>query len=106
MEKDYTKELAELKVKHGVVYTLEVPLNDELTEYATIFMRKLDRTTFQVASKLILKDELQAVEMLIKNLRIGGDDATKITNDFEALRCASNTVLPMLQAREGTLKKN
>lgn len=104
--KDYSKELAELKGKYGVVYTLEIPLNEEGTEIATVFLKKLDRLTYKVAAGLIQKDELQAVEMLIKALRIGGDEAKLITEDFDALRSASNSIIPLLQAREGSLKKN
>lgn len=104
--KDYSKELSELKAKYGTVYTLEIPLNDESTEKATVFLRKLDRVTFQVISKLIDKDVLKATESLINTLRVGGDDAKLITEDFDALRSASNAIAEMLFAREGSLKKN
>lgn len=104
--KDYAKELVELKAKHGTVYELKVPLNDDETEFATVFLRKLDRDTYKMASKLIQKDELQGVEFLIKTLRIGGDSAAKINEDFDALRSAASSILPMLIAKEGSLKKN
>ena len=32
--------LVELKQKYGVVYTLTVPINDEETEHATVYLRK------------------------------------------------------------------
>lgn len=96
----------QLKEKHGVVYELNVPLNDDGTESATIFLRKIDRVCFNTVSKLVQKDELMGIESLVKTLYIGGDDVNLIVNDFEALRAASIAVLPMLQAREASLKKN
>jgi hypothetical protein len=104
--KNYENELKELKSKYGTVYTLTVPLNDELTENATIFLRELDRQTFQIATKLLQKDSLQAVEMMLKSLRVGGDEASVIIDNFAALRSAGDALTPMLIAREGSLKKN
>ena len=105
-KKDYEKELAELKSKYGTVYTLTVPTNDEETEFAMVFLRKMDRVCYQSVSKLIQKDELQAVESLIKTLRIGGDSASLICDSFDALRSAATAILPMIVAKQGELKKN
>jgi hypothetical protein len=98
--------LDELKAKHGTVYTLEIPTNEEGSEKATIYLRKLDRLTFTAVSKVIQKDELQATEVLLKALYIGGDELSSILNDFDNLRSASNAIVPMLQAKEASLKKN
>lgn len=100
------EELKELKEKFNNVYTLTVPTNDEETEFATVFLKKLDRPTYKVVSALIQKDELNGVESLIKSLRIGGDEATAITDNFDALRSASLSLIPMLSAKQGELKKN
>ncbi len=106
MAEEKKDELKELKEKYGTVYALTVPTNDEETEFATIYLRKLDRVCLQSVSKLIQKDELLAVESLIKTLRIGGCQANEITSNLEALRAAAIAVVPMLQAKEGILKKN
>lgn len=98
------KELTELKAKHTEVWTLKV--KDKTGAEVTVFLKELDRTTYQVASKLIQKDELQGVEALLKALWIGGDNVALITGDFKALRSASVSILPLIQTEEGELKKN
>lgn len=98
--------LKELREKHKGCYELTVPLNDDGTETATVFLRKLDRVVYASVSKLIQKDELMAVESLLKSLHVGGDDVKLITEDFDALRSASTGILPMLTARDASLKKN
>ena len=97
--------IEELKQKHGVIFTLEIPTGEN-GEVTTIHLRKLDRTTYSAVSKLIQKDELQAAEVLLKNLYVGGDNLDIITQDFDNLRSASNAVAEMLKAKEGVLKKN
>lgn len=98
--------LDELKAKHGTVYTLEIPTNEDGSEKATIHLRKLDRLTYSAVSKVIQKDELQATEILLKALYVGGDDLKPILDDFDNLRSASNAIVPMLTAKEASLKKN
>lgn len=100
-EKD---ELSKLKEQHGTVYTLTVPVDEG--EEVTVYLKKLDRPTYSAVSKIIQKDELQATEVLLKNLYVGGAPLDKITGDFDALRSASNSVVPILEAKEGSLKKN
>jgi hypothetical protein len=94
--------IEELKQKFGTVYTLEIPTGETGSELITIHLKKLDRQTYSAVSKIIQKDELQATEVLLKNLYIGGDELEKITNDFDNLRSASNAVVPILQAQEAT----
>lgn len=100
------QELKDLKEKHNVVYNLTVPINDEETEHATIFLRKLDRPVFKVVQGLIQKDTSMAIEALIKGLYIGGDDKELILNDFDALRSAEDALIDMIKAKKGELKKN
>jgi hypothetical protein len=106
MAKLTEKELQDLKTKYGSIYTLTVPVNDDETEFATIYLRKMDRPCFSTVSKLVQKDALQGLENLIKTLWIGGDEATKITENFDALRAAEQPCLEILMAKQGTLKKN
>lgn len=96
----------ELKAKHGTVYTLEIPTNENGTEILTVYLKKLDRQTYSAVSRIIQKDELQATEVLLKNLYVGGDELSKIIDDFDNLRSASNAIVPILQAKEASLKKN
>lgn len=97
--------IEELKAKHGVVYTLEIP-EENGEKNITLYLRKLDRQTYSAVSKVIQKDELQATEVLLKSLYIGGDDISKVTESFDNLRSASNAIVEILKAKEGTLKKN
>ena len=100
------KELQELKSKYGTVYTLTVPTNDEETEHATVYLKKVDRVIYASVSKLIQKDEMLGIESLLKSLWIGGDKVEKITNNFDALRSAELSLRQILAVKESTLKKN
>ena len=100
------EELEKLKAKYGTVYTLTVPTNDEETEHATVYLRKIDRVVYNSVTKIIQKDEMLGTESLLKSLWIGGDDVKKITENFDALRSASISLMPLIVAKEGSLKKN
>jgi hypothetical protein len=94
----------QLREKYGEFYTLTV--QDSNNKDIITYLRKLDRTTYKVISKLMEKDELMAVESLLNSLYIGGDDPKLIINDFDALRSAEVTLVDMIRPKHGTLKKN
>lgn len=96
--------IQQLKQKYTDVYTLTVETSKG--EEVSVHLRALDRQTYKIVSKLMEKDELSAVESLIKQLWIGGDEAAKICDDFQALRSATISLLDMLRPKEGSLKKN
>lgn len=100
------KEITDLKSKYGTLYELKVPTNDEETEHATVYLRKMDRACYSTVSKLVQKDSLLGLENLIKTLYVGGDEVTKITDNFDALRAAEAPCLEILMAKQGSLKKN
>ncbi len=97
--------IEEIKSKYpGVeIYTLKV--NNSKGEPVSVMLREMDRLAYQTVSKLIAKDELQGVESFLKQLCVDGD-VNAIISDFKALRSAAMTILPMLKAEEGELKKN
>ena len=99
-------DLQALKTKYGTVYTLTVPTNDEETEQATVYLKKVDRVIYASVSKLIQKDEMLGIESLLKSLYIGGDKVEKITENFDALRSAEVSLRQILAVKEGSLKKN
>lgn len=99
-------EISALKKTHGTVYELTVPVNDDETEFATIYLKKLDRPTYSAVAAIVEKDELQATEVMLKNLRVAGDPVEKITGNFDALRAAVSQCVVLLRAKTGTLKKN
>ena len=100
------KSIEEIKAAYPGQEIWTLTVNDKTGAPITVHLRELDRTTYKVVSALVAKDELQGVESLLKTLHVGGDDVNKITNDFKALRNASVTILPLLQAEAGELKKN
>ena len=106
MAKLSEQELQDLKSKYGTVYTLTVPVNDDETEHATIYLRKMDRATFSSVQKIVQSDSIKATENLLKTLYVGGDDVKLITDNFDALHSAENACLEMIKAKQGTLKKN
>lgn len=100
-------ELQNLKAKHKVVYTIEAPLNDEETEFATLYLSKPTRMVYASVSKLATgSDPLKAVEVCLKSCYIGGDDLTLVTQNDEALMSCEGAVVEMLKKKEAVLKKN
>lgn len=100
------KLIAELKAKYGTVYTLSLPMPDDSGKTVTIFLRKMDRLVYKTVSALIQKESLMGVESLLRQLYIGGDNLESIINDFDLLRSAESTIVELLQAKQGELKKN
>ena len=98
--------IEEIKSKYpnSDIWTLSV--KSKSGDLITVHLRELDRIAFKSVSALIAKDELLGVESFLKTLHVGGDDVKLITDDFTALRSAAITILPMLQAEAGELKKN
>jgi hypothetical protein len=88
-------------------YTLIVPLNREKTETATFYLRDIDETVFMATrSMLDQRKELEAVMVMIKALRVGGDDPDKIKNNFIAKQSASFLLGEFMEPVKGELKKN
>lgn len=98
--------IEEIKSKYpnSDIWTLEVKSKKGMP--IVIHLREMDRVAYKSVSALIAKDELMGVESFLKTLYVGGDDVTMITDDFTALRSAAISILPMLQAEAGELKKN
>lgn len=98
--------IEEIKAKYPSqdIFTLSVKSKSGLD--ITIYLREMDRVVYKAVSSLIQKDELMGVESFLKSLYVGGDDVKLIIDDFCALRSAAMTILPMLSAEAGELKKN
>jgi len=97
--------LEALKLKHGSVFTLTVPVGDEDKD-CTVYLKKMDRIVYSAAIKLLEKDELDATEFLLNSLHVGGENVKLITEDFEALRAASKLMVEVIKSKEGSIKKN
>ena len=98
--------IEEIKAKYpnSDIWTLTV--KSKSGEPITVHLREMDRVAYKSVSALIAKDELLGVESFLKTLYVGGDEVSKIADDFSALRSAAITILPMLQSEQGELKKN
>ena len=98
--------IEEIKSKYpnSDIFTLAV--KNKKGDTITIHLREMDRIAYKSVSALIAKDELMGVESFLKTLYVGGDEVALVIDDFVALRNASITILPMLQAEAGELKKN
>lgn len=107
-----TKEELELEKqtlisKYKTVYTIEAPLNEEETEYATIFLKKPDRVIYASVSKIASgNDPLKAIEVALKGCYIGGDELRIITENDDALISCENAIVEMMKKKEAVLKKN
>lgn len=100
-------ELEELKQKYGKVLTLVVPLDqDDLTKTATIYLKKPDRTTRSLISKVASQDGLKAIEAGLKNLYIGGDKLELVTSNDDALVACEDAIIDILSVQKAELKKN
>ncbi len=106
-ENELELELVKLKQTHKNVSTIQAPLNDEGTEFATLFLKRADRATHALVGKLAQgNDPLKAVEACLKNCYIGGDDLLTVLNDEEALMSCEIAIVEFLQKRLAILKKN
>lgn len=99
--------IEELKAKYGRIYTIDVPLDDEdETKIATIHLRKPDRITHSLVSKLVSNDSVKAIEAALKNLYVGGDKLDLVTSNDDALLSCESAIVEMMQKKQAVLKKN
>lgn len=104
---NYENELKTLKEKYKTVYTVEVFLDDEETEKATIFLKKPDRDFYSMVSKIAQKgDMFRTIEAGLKYLYIGGDELSKVLECDDALISCESVILELLKKKEAVLKKN
>lgn len=97
-EEEISKEIEELKGKYSSLFRLDVPMEDGT---AVLLLRPLDRVTYSASIKLMQKDELQAGEMILKSLKVGGDDIAPVIKDFESLRVATELLIEVITPRAG-----
>lgn len=97
--------IEEIKMKYPSVDIWTLSVKSKKGETLTIHLREMDRVVYKAVSSLIQKDELMGVESFLKSLCVDGD-VNAIIDDFYALRSAAMTILPMLSAEAGELKKN
>lgn len=101
-------ELEKLNQTHGKVRTLVVFLDtDDDSKTATLFLKKPDKTTRSIVSKLVNQDKFdRAVVACLNALYIGGDELKLVTENDDAIESAGMGVVELLQVQKAVLKKN
>jgi hypothetical protein len=106
-KEELEQEKQTLKQKYNPVYTIEAFLNDDETEFATLFLKKADRQVYASVGKLATgNDPLRAVEMVLKNCYIGGDVLDLVLKNDDALMSCESAIVEMLEKKKAVLKKN
>lgn len=106
------EELAEIKTallaQHKKVRTLEVPLDeDDVTQFATLFLKKADKSIRSMIGALAQKsDNTKLIEATLKALYIGGDELSIVLNNDDAFASCDEALSEILQVQKATLKKN
>jgi hypothetical protein len=95
------EDLQELKAKYKTLFKLNIPTDNG---EKTLYLRKLDRVTYSAGAKLMEKDELQAAEMFLRSLTVGGD-VEEIIADFDSLRVASSLLVEVIGTKTGNVAK-
>ena len=104
-------ELADIKTalseKHKTLYTLVVPIDEDETVFATIYLKKMDRLILSAIQKILsTNDVLKAIEVYLKSTYVGGDEIELVTGNFESIRACTDSVFEMMTAKKSSLKKN
>lgn len=101
-------ELEKLKQVHGKVRELVVFLDtDDETKTATLFLKKPDKSTRSLVSKLVNDNKFdKAVISCLNSLYVGGDDLKLVTENDDAIESAGLGVVELLKVQQAVLKKN
>ena len=107
-EKELKAELVELKKTHKMVYSVTafIDKHDD-TKTATLFLKDVDRVQRESISAANRKlGGIGAVEVALRNLRIGGDELNTVVGNDYATLSAEDGVLEILEVKGAILKKN
>lgn len=92
---------------NGPTYTITVPLDREREKVATFVIKELDEVTYNAARSLWMADkELDATRLMLKELRISGDEITVIDNNLVATRSLQAAFTKFIDPIEAVVKKN
>ena len=94
-----------LKQQFKPVISLTVELDDDGTT-ATIFLKKPDRHTYSMVSRLVSTDSVKAIESALKNMYIGGDKLDLVIHNDDALMSCESAIVEIMQKKQAIIKKN
>ena len=96
-----------LKALHGKVYEVTVPLDeDDETKTATLILKKPDRGTYALISKLLDTDTIKATEGALKSMYVGGDKLDIVLENIDALVSCETAIVQIIRRKGATIKKN
>ena len=99
--------IADLKAKYGKVTTVTIPLDEDDESKALVFhLRKPDKQTRSMISKLAQSSSEKAVIAAYNALRIGGDEVSALQNNDDALIIAEDALIEILKVQKAVIKKN
>jgi len=81
---------------------------DDAKKTATLFLRKPDKHVRSLISTILSRpgQGSKAVEAVLRNLYIGGDNIDEVCKNDYAIASADEAVVEMLQVHKAVLKKN
>lgn len=109
------EQIAEWKVKHGAVYTIEVAIEPENYEPNTIaadldelprltgYLKKPDRKCMNFAMVTLPKNMIAAGKAVIKDCWLGGDE--KLLTDDAYFSAAAFQAIELIEIYQARLKK-
>ncbi|MBN1340748.1 MAG: hypothetical protein JXA03_15575 [Bacteroidales bacterium] len=95
--------IEDLKRKHGEVYELIVPMDDEGNEFAVGYVKKPARQLLGKTSRLLDVNPIAANEMILKEIWLSGDE--RIKTDDNLFLSASIEIPNLVTVRRAMLKK-
>jgi hypothetical protein len=95
--------IEELKKKHGEVFEIVVPMDDEEKEYAVGYVKKPTRHVLGAVSGMVNSNPVRAAEIMLANCWIAGDDRLKTDDDL--FMSAIQPLFSIIKVRNGELKK-
>jgi len=105
---DNTQLIADLKAKHGRIFTVEVPLDDEENgKVATFYLKKPDGQNRRIISKAAKSSQPEkAVIVGFQQLWVGGDNVSLLENNEDARISAEDALIEILSVQKAVVKKN
>lgn len=91
-----------LRLKHGEIYTMTIPVDDLGTEVAVGYFKKVDRQI--MGASLSISDPIVSKQIILESTFIDGD--RRILDEDDLFFSACMLVDEMLTFRKGELKKN
>jgi len=95
--------IEELKRKHGEVFEIVVPMDDEEKEYAVGYLKKPTRQILGSVSGMANSNPMRAAEIMLVNCWLAGNEGIKTDDDL--FMGAIQPVFSIIKIRNGELKK-